>query len=411
MNPKNLFIMKTFNLKTYLCITLLGVFFWSCSDDDTTTQAPTVNPVANFSFDAIVATAGESITFTDTSVEGSGAITSWNWTFTGATPSSSTEQNPTVIFNSKGDFLVSLTVTASDGATDNTSQNVLAIEGCAIYDCEKFLVDVQSNIQYGISSGAHRMNIYTPRGDLRTNKPTLLLNGGGRFNGSDLNVLIPLAERLASYGFVVATATYRNTILDEDPNVQDWRTANLMRGMVDSKAAVRFLRANATSYDIDPDQIFAGGWSSGAYNALAQAYWQFEDINPPALYDYVQQWITGWDGVQGNEDESSDVIGVVNLAGSIFGTTEDFQDDLWITSSDVPMFAVHGTNDQETPYGPLPLPTGNWEFGSSVIHNRLLDVGVASTLYTIEGGVHESPRLPENIDNYIEDLVGFLSGE
>ena len=167
--------MKTFNLKSYLYLALLSFFFWSCSDDDATTPTVTENPVANFSFDAIVATAGESITFTDTSVEGSGAITSWNWTFTGATPSSSTEQNPTVIFNSKGDFSVSLSVTASDGATDNTSQNVLAIEGCAIYDCEKFLVDVQSNIQYGVSSVAHRMNIYTPRGDLRPNKPTLLL--------------------------------------------------------------------------------------------------------------------------------------------------------------------------------------------------------------------------------------------
>jgi hypothetical protein len=105
------------------------------------------------------------------------------------------------------------------------------------------------------------------------------------------------------------------------------------------------------------------------------------------------------------------VIGVVNLAGSIFGTTEDFQDDLWITSSDIPMFAVHGDADEETPYGALESETGSWEFGSSIVHNRLLAIGVSSTLYTIEGGVHESPRLPENIDNYIEDLVGFLSGE
>jgi hypothetical protein len=400
--------MKTFNLKSYFII-LCTMFCFSCGNDDD--GVPVENPEASFTVNTTIAVAGEVVSLSDTSSSGSGTINSWNWTFTGATPSSSTEQNPTVTFSSKGEFSVSLTVTASDGGTDNTSQNVLAVEGCAIYDCEKFLVNEQLNIQYGVSSTAHTMNIYMPKGDLRTNKPALLINGGGLFNGSDLTVLEPLAERLASYGFVVATAKYRNTILEEDPNVSDFGTANLMRGMVDSKAAIRFLRANANDYGIDPNQIFAGGWSSGAYNALAHAYWQLEDIDPPALYTYVQQWITDWDGVQNDLNVSSEVVGIVSLGGSIFGATEDFQNDLWITSSDVPMFAVHGTADEETPCGALELETGNWEFGSCIIHQRLLDVGLLSTLYTIEGGAHESPRLPENIDNYIEDLVGFLSGE
>lgn len=401
--------MKTFFLKSLILLILLSSVACNNCDDCPPPPNEVQDPVADFSFDAVVATSGQSVTFIDTSEEGTGTINSWNWTFTGATPSSSTEQNPTVTFSSKGEFSVSLTVTASDGGNDNTSQNILAVESCTIYDCEKFLVDVVSNISYGIDA-AHSMNIYMPKGDLRTNKPALLINGGGLFNGSDLTVLEPLAERLASYGFVVATAKYRNTILEEDPNVSDFGTANLMRGMVDSKAAIRFLRANANDYGIDPNQIFAGGWSSGAYNALAHAYWQLEDIDPPALYTYVQQWITDWDGVQNDLNVSSEVVGIVSLGGSIFGATEDFQNDLWITSSDVPMFAVHGTADEETPCGALELETGNWEFGSCIIHQRLLDVGVLSTLYTIEGGAHESPRLPENIDNYIEDLVGFLSG-
>lgn len=394
--------MKTLNLKSLVYLTLMILTLSSCSNDDDNPPPAVDNPTASFTFNFTVANAGESVTFTDTSIPGTGTITSWDWTFTGATPSSSTDQNPTVIFDSKGEFSVSLSVTADDIGSDSTSQEVLAVEGCDVYDCEKFLFDVQSNIPYGINV-AHTMNIYTPKGDLRTNKPALLLNGGGMYEGSDLSLLEPLAERLASYGFVVATARYRNGIQDG--------TGNLMRGMVDSRAAVRFLRANASDYDINPNQIFAGGWASGAYNALTHAYWQFEDINPPELYDLVQQWITGWEGVQGNMGVSSEVNGVVNLGGAIFGTQEEYQEDLWITSSDVPMFAVHGTADDETPYGALELEFGNWEFGSSIIHQRLLDLGLQSTLYTIEGGVHESPRLTENIENYIEDLVGFLSGE
>ena len=36
----------------------------------------------------------------------------------------------------------------------------------------------------------------------------------------------------------------------------------------DAKCAVRWLRANAGKYNIDPDRIGAVGWSSGGYLAL-----------------------------------------------------------------------------------------------------------------------------------------------
>lgn len=396
--------MKTLKLKFGAFFTIAMLILSSCSSDDDSLPVQITDPTANFTFDITVASSGEAVTFTDTSTEGSSVITAWSWTFTGATPSSSIEQNPTIVFNSKGEFSATLTVTADDGGNASTTLDILAVEGCEVYTCEKFLVDVSEDINYGIDV-AHSMNIYIPKGDLRESKPALLLNGGGQYEGSDLSLLENLAERLTSYGFVVATAGYRNGIQDE--------TGNLMRGMVDSKAAVRFLRANAIEYGIDPDQIYAGGWASGAYNALVHAYWQFEDINPPALYDFVvsQGWIENWEGEQGNQGVSSEVIGVVSLGGAMYGQEEVYKDDLWITSTDVSLFAVHGTADSETPYGLLQRSSGNWEFGSSIIHQRLLDVGISSALVTIEGGAHESPRLTENIDNYIEDLVGFLGGQ
>lgn len=44
-----------------------------------------------------------------------GNITSWNWSFEGGFPSTSTEQNPTVTYNAEGTYDVSLTI--SDGGT------------------------------------------------------------------------------------------------------------------------------------------------------------------------------------------------------------------------------------------------------------------------------------------------------
>ncbi|MCB2208366.1 MAG: T9SS type A sorting domain-containing protein [Bacteroidetes bacterium] len=46
-----------------------------------------------------------------------GDVTSWEWTFEGGDPETSTEQNPTVTYNTVGSWDVTLTVNGDDGAT------------------------------------------------------------------------------------------------------------------------------------------------------------------------------------------------------------------------------------------------------------------------------------------------------
>jgi gliding motility-associated-like protein len=59
---------------------------------------------------------GQCINFTDQST---GNPTSWNWTFAGATPGSSTQQNPTnICYNTPGDYTVTLTV--GNGSSTDT---------------------------------------------------------------------------------------------------------------------------------------------------------------------------------------------------------------------------------------------------------------------------------------------------
>ena len=66
---------------------------------------------------------GESVHFRDTST---GNVTSWNWTFEGGEPATSTEQNPVVTYNHAGSYAVTLTV--SDGtATDTKSRTAYVI--------------------------------------------------------------------------------------------------------------------------------------------------------------------------------------------------------------------------------------------------------------------------------------------
>ncbi len=76
-----------------------------------------VPDVANANFTQSVETTceGSTVAYTDLST---GAITSWNWTFEGGTPATSTDENPVVTYNTAGSYDVSLEV--SDGATTST---------------------------------------------------------------------------------------------------------------------------------------------------------------------------------------------------------------------------------------------------------------------------------------------------
>ena len=71
---------------------------------------------AAFTSDATEICEFDVVNFTDESI---GSITSWNWTFEGGNPGSSTEQNPLVTYNDQGTYNVELTV--SDGTNSNTN--------------------------------------------------------------------------------------------------------------------------------------------------------------------------------------------------------------------------------------------------------------------------------------------------
>jgi len=81
-------------------------------------------PVAEFSTPVTIITPGTAISFTDLSV---GIPSSWTWNFTGGTPSSSTEQNPTITYNTAGVYPVSLTVQNAYGDNLMTKTDYITV--------------------------------------------------------------------------------------------------------------------------------------------------------------------------------------------------------------------------------------------------------------------------------------------
>ena len=92
--------------------------------------------------------------------------------------------------------------------------------------------------------------------------------------GVDAFSLGPI-EQLAEAGFVVASADYRLTDV-----------ATFPAQLVDAKAAVRWLRAHAADYGVDPERIYAWGDSAGGHLAaltgLTAGAPEFGEVPPGA---------------------------------------------------------------------------------------------------------------------------------
>ena len=86
-------------------------------------------PVADFTASSTTATAGGSITFTDNSTN---TPTSWSWSFTGGTPATSTEQNPSVTYSAAGTYNVSLTANNSCGSDTETKTEYITVTASCI---------------------------------------------------------------------------------------------------------------------------------------------------------------------------------------------------------------------------------------------------------------------------------------
>lgn len=87
-------------------------------------------------------------------------------------------------------------------------------------------------------------------------QPVVLWFSGGGYRGVDKNQMIAELQFLAEAGYAVVMAYYRSSAQGHWPDQ-----------LVDAKTAVRFLRAHAEQYLLDPDRIGVMGRSAGGHLA------------------------------------------------------------------------------------------------------------------------------------------------
>ena len=96
------------------------------------------------------------------------------------------------------------------------------------------------------------LDLYQPESDKRL-PVIILVHGGGWANGSK-DKFTPMAISLAKEGFAVANINYRLSGEAKFPGAVE-----------DTKASIRWVRANAEKYNVNPEKIFGIGGSAGGH--------------------------------------------------------------------------------------------------------------------------------------------------
>lgn len=108
------------------------------------------------------------------------------------------------------------------------------------------------DVAYASTSSAQKMDIYVPAG--AGPFPAVVLIHGGAFKVGDKAMEATNAAKLVKNGYVAISINYRLS-----------GEAVFPAAVHDCKAAVRFIRANASTYKINPNKIGTWGSSAGGH--------------------------------------------------------------------------------------------------------------------------------------------------
>lgn len=163
-----------------------------------------------------------------------------------------------------------------------------------------------------------QMTLLVPRTDKP--KPAIVYFPGGGFTTAAHDKYIEMRMALAEAGFVVAAVEYR-TVPDKFPAL-----------LIDGKSAVRYLRAHARQFGIDPERIGVIGDSAGGY--LAQMVGVTGDDKEYDQGEYLDQ--------SSAVQAVTTIYGISNLMNIGEGYSKEIQ-DIHASKAVTEALLVHGT--------------------------------------------------------------------
>jgi len=256
---------------------------------------------------------------------------------------------------------------------------------CAAADNGQIVIE--DDITYGRAGDTElKLDLARPQGD-GPFPAIVFIHGGGWYQGNRQAYRGQIQEA-ARRGYVAATISYRLMKFDETKKETTTAIPNFPAQIRDAKAAIRWVRANAEKYHVDPSRIGVTGASAGGHLSLLVG------LTAPAA---------NLDGHGGNPTHSSRVQAVVNVFGPtdmaacyekssvawIFrlfmgGTPSEVPGHYvaaspitYVSKDDPPVLTLHGDKDALVPVEQ-----------ARALDEKMKSVGASHTLIVFEGQGH-----------------------
>jgi acetyl esterase/lipase len=216
------------------------------------------------------------------------------------------------------------------------------------------------DVAYASQSPRQKLDLYLPDNDGQPHPVVLWLHPGGFSAGSKEVMIDLLAPPLIKRGYAVVAANYRLT--DE---------AVFPAQIFDAKAAVRWIRANASRYRLNPEKIAAWGCSAGATLAVllgtSSKVPELEDLSmgnsaESSAVNAVVNWYAPIDLLKIDAQllelgypamHSVGKTGLFNVVGGpgpeLFERCEKLNPTCYITAGAPPVYIQHGAQDDTVP--------------------------------------------------------------
>jgi acetyl esterase/lipase len=239
-----------------------------------------------------------------------------------------------------------------------------------------------SDVVFG-QGGGHDLHadIAYPRGAATPLPAVIYIHGGGWIGGSYKGG--PIVQ-LAEAGYFAASIEYRLS------NVAKWPAQ-----IEDCKLAVRWLRANAAKYNVDPNRIGVWGESAGGHlvtclATMADAKEDGGDSGYPGVSSAVQAVVDFYGPVDFVTPGVYTPM-AAQITEGLFGTPRDQNPDLWksgsplffVKAGDPPMLLVHGDSDRLVPLAQ-----------STEFDEALTKAGVPHQLLVVKNADHGFKPMP-----------------
>jgi acetyl esterase/lipase len=235
--------------------------------------------------------------------------------------------------------------------------------------------DVEEDVSYDASIGyAGTFDVYEPTGDsVRMNRPAVLAIHGGGWISGDKVWGRQIATELCPFGYVVFSINYR---LSGRPDGK-WPAQ-----IEDVQKALRYIRANAGRFRIDPNRIASLGMSAGGHLATMVAL-----RDDPAGPDGRVSVAINLDGQHDLTIPQDQVMGnFVELLTNVMGHAAPWSDaelrdisTVTFARPDVALLTVHGTRDDNVYFT-------QGERITAVLQAK----GAETEFIPIEGGCHSN---------------------